>query len=167
MSYGEMNPLEPETARGRDWPCLRQFGIFLENRVGLLHDLLRHVEKHDLRVIALSIVDSIDCVIVRLLLDNYERGREILELSGYTVFESDIIGVELPEDPQPYLSVCTPLLQAEVNIHYTYPLLFRRNGRSAIALYTDDIDQGLKVLKEKGFTIITEDDLAKDDGELF
>jgi hypothetical protein len=163
MGFGDGASSDAMTMRGRDWPCLRQFCIFLENRVGRLSDLLRHLERQDLRVVALSIVDSVDCAIVRLMVDNFERGRELFSLAGFTAYESDLIGVALPDNPQPYVAVCTALLQAEVNIHYTYPLLYRRRGRGAIALYVDDVDQGLKVLHEKGLQVITEKDLMDDD----
>ncbi len=163
MSYGGGELSNPATMRGRDWPCLRQFCVFLENRVGLLNDLLRQTEKDDLRVIALSIVDSVDCAIIRLMFNNYERGHELFELANFTVFENDVIGVELPDVAQPYVTVCTALLEAEVNIHYTYPLLYRRKGRGAIALYVDDIDQGLHLLREKELRVITENDLREDD----
>ncbi|MCA9117673.1 MAG: acetolactate synthase [Planctomycetaceae bacterium] len=163
MSYGDDAVTSPETLRGRDWPCLRQFGVFLENRVGLLHELLRSLERHDLRVIALSIADSIDCAVVRVIVDDYERGKELLSLTNQTVFEADVIGVELPDSPQPWLDLCMALMEAEVNVHYTYPLLFRRRGRSAIALYVDDVDTGLRVLRQKGHRLVTENDLSEDD----
>lgn len=163
MSFGGDATVDSSTMRGRDWPTLRQFGVFLENKVGNLNSLLRYLEGHDLRVIALSIANSVDSAIVRLMLDNYERGKELFSLSEFTVFETDLIGVELPDDPQPYVRICMALLQAEISIHYTYPLLYRRHGRGAIALYVDDIDLGLKTLAEKGQRIITENDLLDDD----
>jgi hypothetical protein len=163
MHFGGESTIDPGTMRGREWPCLRQFGVFLENRVGRLNDLLRHLESDEVRVMALSIVDSVDSAVVRLIADNYERARERFDLSNFAVFECDVIGVELPDVPQPYVTVCTALLQAEVNIHYTYPLLFRRGGRGAIALYVDDIDTGLKTLSDKGHRIVTETDLLEDD----
>lgn len=150
------------TARDHDWPCLRQFCVFLENRVGRLRDLLRCLEKHDLRIVALSIVDSHDCAVARVMVSSYDRGREILNLSGFAYFESDIIGVELPDSPQPFVSLCTSLLQAEVNIHYTYPLIYRGEGRGAIAISVDDIDMALKVLAERGHRLVNEDDLLLD-----
>lgn len=159
MHYGEDIPVEPAVMRDRDWPCLRQFGVFMENRVGRLHDVLRHIEKHDLQVMGLSIVDSIDYVVARFILSDYERGRELFNLASYTVFENDIIGVVLPDSDQPFLDICTALLQAEVNIHYSYPLLYRARGRGAIALVTDDVDQGLRTLSEKGHKLVTEKDL--------
>lgn len=163
MSFGGQSASDPSTLRGRDWPCLRQFGVFLENRVGLLNDLLRHLERDDLRVIALSIVDTVDCAVARVVLSNYDRGKELFDLSSFPYFETDVIGVELPADPQPYVQICSALMQAEVNIHYTYPLLYRRNGRGAIAIYVDDVDTALKRLGETELTIVTEGDLLQDD----
>lgn len=163
MSTGDDAYIDPDAQRIRGWPCLRQFCVFMANRVGRLHDLMRKLERQDLRVIGLSIADSVDSSVVRLVLDNCEIARELFQLNGYSVIETDIIGVELPDSPQPYLTVCTSLLEAEINIHYTYPMLYRRGGRGAIALFVDDLDRGLELLREKGLRIITEDDLLEDD----
>ncbi len=163
MDFGEKTPTDALTARGRDWPCLRQFCVFIENRVGSLLDLMRRLERHDLRIVALSITDSIDFAVARVMVDHYERGKELFELSPYTFFENDVIGVELPDESQPYVDICLALLQAEINIHYSYPLLFRRKGRGGIALYVDDMDLGLRTLTEKGHRIITEKELLEDD----
>jgi hypothetical protein len=165
MSTGGQARTDPGTMRGRDWPCLRQFGIFMENRVGTLHELLRHIERHDLRVMALTIVDSVDFSVARLMLNNYDRASELFKLSDFKFFETDLIGVELTNDPQPYVKICIALLQAELNIHYTYPLLYRRQGRGAIALYVDDVETGIKTLTDKGHRIITENDLLAYDEE--
>jgi hypothetical protein len=163
MNFAGKSGVEPGTMRARDWPCLRQFGIFMENRVGTLHELLRHIERHDLRVMALTIVDSIDFSIARLILSNYERALELFRLSEFKFFETDLIGVELTNDPQPYVRICLALLQAEINIHYTYPLLYRCKGRGAIALSVDDIETGIKTLRDKGHRIVTENDLLEYD----
>ena len=76
MEYGDGALTDPSTMGGRDWPCLRQFGVFLENRVGMLNDLMRHLESDDLRIMGLSIVDSIDSALIRLIANDYERCRE-------------------------------------------------------------------------------------------
>jgi hypothetical protein len=160
--FGDESAVDASTMRGRAWPCLRQFCVFMENRVGRLHELLRHLERHDLRVVALSIANSVDCAIARVMLNDSDRGRELFRLSNFCVSESDLVGVELPDDPQPYLRICMALLQAELNIHYTYPLLYRRGNRGAIALYVDDVDLAMRTLSEKGHRIITETDLLND-----
>ena len=155
--------IDPGTARDQDWPCLKQFCVFLENRLGRLRDLLRHLERHDLRILALSVVDSVDCAVARIVVSSYDRAKEILNLSGFAFFDSDVIAVQLPEGNQPFVSLCSALLQAEVNIHYTYPLLLRHEGRGVIALAVDDLDMALKVLTETGHRMIHEDDLLNDD----
>ncbi len=147
------------TARGRNWPTLRQFTVFLENRVGQLLELVRRFDRSQVRIVALSISDSGECAFVRFLLSHPEQGREILERAGLALIESDLIGVELPDDGQPLLRICTALLQAEVNIIQAYPILVRPRGRPAVALMVDNTEMGLETLGTKGFTMITEGDL--------
>ena len=150
------------TMRGRSFPSIRQFTVFLENRVGQLLEVVRRFEGSRVRIVALSIADSAECAFVRFLLNHPDEGREILERAGLAIIESDLIGVELPEGPQPLLEICTALLQAEVNIVQAYPLLVRPRGRPAVALMVDNIEMGLETLASKSFTMITEGDLAQD-----
>jgi hypothetical protein len=162
-SFGGKDLTDPETLEGRAWPCLRQYCVFLENRVGRLNELMRHVETADLRVVGLSIVDSVDFAMVRLIFNNTDRARERLELSGFLFSESDVVGVELPDDDMPLTAICTTLVKAEMNIHHAYPLLYRRRGRGTAALFVDDVDLAVKVLREAGLRVITESDLLDDD----
>jgi hypothetical protein len=159
MSSDEGSGLDFATIRGRDYPSIRQFTVFLENRVGQLLEVVRRFEGSHVRIVALTISDSSECALVRFLLSDPEQGREVLERAGLAIVESDLIGVELPATPQPMLQVCTALLQAEVNITQVYPLLARPRGRPAVALMVDNIEMALETLATKGFTAINEDDL--------
>jgi hypothetical protein len=151
------------TIRGRNYPSIRQFTVFLENRVGQLLEVVRRFEGTTVRIVALSITDSAECAFVRFLLSHPEEGREVLERAGLAIIESDLIGVELPQGPQGLLQICTALLQAEVNIVQAYPLLVRPRGRPAVALMVDNIDIGLETLAGKGFVMVTENDLATEE----
>jgi hypothetical protein len=161
--FGEGEFTDATTISGRSWPALTQFCVIMENRVGSLNQLVRSLERYDMRIIALSIVDTVDVAIARVMLDHVERARELFELSGFTFFENEVIGIQLPEQEQPFLSVCSVLLQAELNVNYMYPLLYRRAGHGAIAIHTDDMDAATRVLSDKGFILISEDDLSNDD----
>lgn len=161
MSAGAAPP--ELTAHGRDYPTIRQFTVFLENRVGELMGVVRRFEGSNVRIVALTISDSTECALVRFLLSDPERGREILERAGLAIVESDLIGVELPMVAQPMLQVCTALLTAEVNITQVYPLLVRPNGRPAVALMVDNIEHGIETLASKGFHMINEDELQSYD----
>src|SRR5688500_18019114 len=160
MSSGEQGGVGYSTMRGRDYPNLRQFTVFLENRVGQLLEVVRRFEGSRVRIVALSINEATECAFVRFVLSQPEQGREILERAGLALIESDLIGVELPEGPQPILRVCTALLQAEVNILQTYPLLVHPHNRPAMAIMVDNIDAGLDTLRSKGFNLLSEADLT-------
>src|SRR5438093_7520073 len=125
MSYGgdEGSGVGFSTARGRDWPSVRQFNVFVENRLGNLLSVIRRFESSDNRIVSLTVVDSADCAIIRLVLSDPERALEIFQQAKLMVAESDLLVVQLPEGNQPILQICKALLVAEINIHYAYPLL--------------------------------------------
>src|SRR5258707_8035933 len=106
MSIGEGTGTGFSTMRGRNYPSMRQFTVFLENRVGQLLEVVRRFEGSRVKIVALSIADSAECAFVRFLLSHPEQRREILERPGLALIESDLLGVEVPEDPQPLLRVC-------------------------------------------------------------
>jgi hypothetical protein len=163
MSVGEGTGTDFAMMRGRNYPAIRQFTVFLENRVGQLLEVVRRFENSQVRIVALSITESAECAFARFLLSKPEQGREILERAGLALIESDLIGVELPDTSQPLLKVCTALLQAEVNIIQIYPLLMRPHGRPSVAIMVDNIEGAMETLASKNFTMITENDLALDE----
>src|ERR1700675_4241135 len=161
MSIGEGTGIGFSTMRGRNYPSIRQFTVFMENRVGQLLEVIRRFEGSKVRIVALSINESAECAFVRFLLSHPEQGREILERAGLALIESDLIGVELPLGSHALLQICTALLQAEVNIIQAYPILVRPHGRPAVALMVDNIEMGQETLAAKGFSMITEGDLTQ------
>lgn len=163
MSIGEGTGIDYSTMRGRDFPTLRQFTVFLENRVGQLLEVVRRFEGTRVRIVAFSINDATECAFVRFLVSHPEQGREILERAGLALIETDLVGVELPEGNQPLLQICTALLQAEVNIVQAYPLLVPPHGRPAVALMVDNTEAALETLHRKGLRMITENDLLLSD----
>jgi hypothetical protein len=163
MSFDNSATIDYSTMRGRNYPTIRQFTVFLENRVGKLLEVIRRFEGSRVRIVALSISDTAECAFVRFLLSHPEQGREILERAGLAIIESDLIGVELPEGPQALSDICTALLQAEVNIVQAYPLLVRPRGRAAVALMVDNIEIAQETLAARKFSMITEADLSGDE----
>src|SRR5580692_8970512 len=116
MSHGQdeggSSAIDFATARGRDWPSVRQYNVFVENRVGNLLSVVRHFETTDIRIVSLTVVDSADCAIIRMVLSNPERAREIFERHRLPITESDLLVVELPDTQQPLVQICKALLGA-------------------------------------------------------
>jgi len=154
------------TARGRDWPSVRQFNVYVANRVGGLMRVVRWFEMTDIRIVSISIVDSADCAIIRLVLSDPERATEIFEQAQLPFTESDLLVVKLPGESQPLLQICKALLEAEVNIHYAYPLLVGPKGNSALALHVEDHETAVSTLEKKNFVLYTEKDLEYDEDDL-
>ena len=161
MSLGDDSgsAVDFQTMRGRDYPTIRQFTVFLENRVGVLLGIIRRFRGTEVKIVALNINDSSECCVVRLILSAPEQGRELLERAGLAMIESDLIAVELPNNDQPLLEVCAALLRAEINLIQTYPLMLRDSGRMAVAIMVDNIDQAQETLAAEGLRLITENDL--------
>jgi hypothetical protein len=161
MSYGgdEGSEVGFSTARGRDWPSVRQFNVFVENRLGNLLNVIRRFETSDNRIVSLTIVDSADCAIIRIVLSDPERAVEVFQQAGFQFAESDLLVVALPDGPQPVLQICKALLTAEINIHYAYPLLIDPHGRPALALHVEDHENAAQTLERMGFILFTENDL--------
>src|SRR5437588_6937850 len=131
MPFGDDSGSEVNfaTARGRDWPSVRQFNVFIANRVGGLLDVVRRFETSDNHIVSLTVVDSADCAIIRIVLSDPERALEVFRQAKLPITESDLMVVQLPDVPQPLLQICKALLVAEINIHYAYPLLIGPQGR--------------------------------------
>ena len=163
MSFGDEADVNYTTAKGRDWPSVRQFNVFLANRMGALLDLVRRFEQTDVRVVSLTVVETADCAIIRLVPSDYERGFEILTAAKFPFTESDLLVVKLPDDDRPLLTITKALLTAEINICYMYPLLIGVGpyGNTAVALYVDDFEGAARILEGQGFTLFTENDLKE------
>jgi len=153
-----VGPLTEEGA-GFEPTRIRQFTIFLDNRVGRLQSLVRALEEDAGKIVALSIEESADSALIRLICSDPDLGREVLQRHGFAFGESELLAVELPKNnKQPLIAVCSALLAAEINIHYAYPLLSRPRG-PVLALYLDDPTLAAQLLIRKGFTLIGESDL--------
>lgn len=159
MSFGEDAGIDLDTARGRDWPSVRQFNVFVANRVGALVNVFRVFENTDVRVLSMSIVDTADCAIIRIVVNDPERAIEIFERADLMYTESDLLVVQLPDGNQPLLQICKALLAGEVNLHYAYPLLVGPHGVPSLALFVENHELAVQTLTAKGFTVFTENDL--------
>ncbi len=156
----EVKPLE--TAEGHDVPTVRQQSVFVENRVGQLLQLTRLFDQTEIRILAISVVYSVDCAICRMIVDDPDKAQDVLRESGFQLSEAELIVVSLPHGKRALLHTWAALLGGEVNISYTYPLLIRPKGTPAIAIQVDNVEQAVSLLRERGFDVLSQDDLLDD-----
>lgn len=152
--------IEPlETAEGSGFNGCRQLSVFLENRVGQLLRLTRLLDGSDVRILALSVEGSIDCAIIRLLVDEPDSARELISQAGFAVAEGEVVVVEVPPGKRGILAICQALISGEVNIHYTYPLLASRGSEPSLAIQVDNLSLAVTVLKGRKFRVLDQTDL--------
>jgi hypothetical protein len=159
MSAGGAAANDLATLRGRDYPSVRQFSIFSPNRMGQLLNLSRLLESASLRICGLSINDTSDSAIIRLVVSEPERGYEVLQRGGYAFCEVDLLVVGLPDRDRPIHALCAALVSAEIDIHYSYPLLSHPFDGAAMAFHVSDLDMAAAVMKRCGYRLFNEADL--------
>ncbi len=159
-----MTHLAPmETSQGYVPPSVTQFGVFLSNKVGKLHELVMSFdESPDVQVCALSVHDASDHAVVRILTNNAGAARKILREHGLAFSEMDVLVVELVGGLT-LSRLCLYLLGAEINIRFSYPVMLRPNGTPTIALSVDDPVLAGQILRRKQFRLLGEGDLPKPD----
>ncbi len=155
-----MAQLPQDTMQGYAVPSVRQFSVFLENRVGRLLDLLRHFDDAShVHVVGLNVIDSSDHAVIRMIPDNADAAREMLREFGIAFSEIDVI-VTVIDDSHSLADLCLYLLGAELNISFIYSLILQSTtGDSIIAVAVDDLTLGGQLLLRKGFTLLGEADL--------
>ena len=147
-----------QTARGFEQPVHCQFSIFLANRLGQLKELLDVFLDREIRVLGFSVVDSTDWAVVRVVVSDPDKAREVLKRERLPFTESEVLLVELAGENDVSL-VCGLLLQAEVAIHFAYPLTVRRDDHPLMAFHVDDHLLAAKILVHHGLGLIGYDDL--------
>ena len=143
-----------------DLGAVRQFSVFVENKVGRLHELVESLAQADVHVVALCLVDTTDSTIIRIVVDYPERAEEVLNEHRFAHDDVPVVAIELHSEAQ-LKDVTGILLKAEINIHYVYPFLFRPNGRYGLVVRTEAQELAASVLATHGITVIGRGDIAR------
>ena len=148
------------TINAREREPVVQFSVFTPNRFGRLHDVVRRLAEGEVHILALTVLDTTDSTILRLVVDDPDRARSLLGEFGYAFSECILLVVEVLYEHQ-LKDILAAFIEAELNIHYIYPFLIRPGGRSAIAINVEHLDVAEVALKQRQFTVLTQDDLAR------
>ncbi len=150
-----------ESVEGQgETPRINQLSIYLPNRVGSLLAVTRCLDAFGIQIRALSILDSADHAVVRLVVDRPGFAADTLRTEGYAVFETDLLGVTMPDaDSEGIRKILSALLMAELNVHYVYSLLARELALPILAIHVEDFDAASEVLRQQGLELIGQADL--------
>jgi hypothetical protein len=153
--------MKSSTAEKLHTPLVRQFSVFLKNKVGALLELVRLLDEENIIVLALSITESSESAISRMIVSDPDRTAELFKEHDIPHSDCELMVVQLDEGPGDLSGVLAALLMAEVNIHFSYPLLVRPKGRPVLALHLDDNECAASVLAGEGFRLLEQGDLSR------
>ncbi|MGD9506122.1 MAG: ACT domain-containing protein [Syntrophobacteraceae bacterium] len=138
---------------------VEQISIFLENKAGRLAEVTRILSEASINIRALSLADTSDFGILRLIVNQTAKAKEVLKENGFTVGKTDVLAVEVTDQPGGLHHILEILNGANVNVEYMYAFVQQSGNNAVIIFRFDNLDEALKVLQEKGIKVIRGEDL--------
>jgi len=150
-----------KTTEKVDGPGVRQYSVFLANRVGALLEVVKMLSDARVVVLGLSIQDSSETSIARIIVSDPDKLEELFARNEIPFGVCELVVAELEEGASDLPRMLAALLEAEVNILFSYTLLVRPRGRPLIATHTDDLECASAVLSGRGFRLLRQTDLSR------
>jgi len=136
-----------------------QISIFLENKAGRLSEVTRIFDEGRINIRALSLADTSDFGILRLIVNDNEKAKRLLKENGFTVRITEVVAVEVQDKPGGLHQILTALSAAGVNVEYMYAFV-RQSGQNAVLIFRfDNTAAAAEVLSREGVRVIDGQDL--------
>jgi hypothetical protein len=148
-----------DVKRGRRAESVIQFSVFTPNRLGRLHDLIRMLFARDVHVLGLMVLDTTDSAIIRIVVDDPDAARDLLNREAFPFTESHLVVVEV--NPTDLNRLMAALLEAELNINYLYSFIPQPDGKPVIGLSMEDNETAEQALKRHQFKTLKQTDISR------
>lgn len=134
---------------------VEQIAIFLENKSGRLSEITGVLADNNINIRSLSLADTADFGILRLIVDKVEVAERVLKEGGFTVGKTNVIAVEVPDRVGGLASVLKILEKAQLNVEYMYAFV-NKSGENAVMIFRfEETDEAIKILQDAGITILS------------
>jgi hypothetical protein len=138
---------------------INQLSIFLENKSGRITEVLEVLGEENIRITALSVADTAEFGILRLIVSDPEKARELLRNHSFTVNLTEVISVIAPNEAKHYAKVLRILSDKDISVEYTYA--FSTGDKSIIILRCSNTEEAIKALKRHEMELLKASDLYK------
>jgi hypothetical protein len=128
---------------------IKQLSLFLENKPGALSRPVKVLAKAGLNILTLSLADTQQFGILRIILQDWEKAKKLLEKNGFVAKVTDMVAVEVPDKPGGLASILSVVEKAGVNVEYMYGFTLRKESKGLLALRFDDPDRAIEALQKK------------------
>lgn len=131
-----------------------QLSVFLENRAGRLAEVIHSLAEAGINIRALSLADTSDFGILRMIVCDQEKARTILKDKGFTLGSTSVVAVEVPDEPGGLDSVLQLVSRNGINVEYMYAMVRKEHGRAVMIFRFDKVDEAVELLAAHKFIII-------------
>ena len=138
---------------------VEQIAVFLENKSGRLAEITRILAENDINIRALSVADTADFGILRLIVDKVDLAKEVLRAGGFTVGKTNVVAVEVPDRSGGLASVLKVVHQADLNVEYMYAFVNKSGSNAVLIFRFDNSAAAAEVLRREGVRVIDGQDL--------
>ena len=138
---------------------IKQLSIFVENKVGRLQSIIDALGENGVNISALSIADTTDFGILRIIVDNPDKAKLVLKGMGVISKTTDVIAVYIDDRTGGLASVLSVVTKAGISIEYMYAFLGRKEGKALMVLKADDEEMAEKVLSQNGISLAGIDEI--------
>ncbi len=135
---------------------VKQLSVFIENKAGRVSEVSEVLGQAGVNIRGFSVSDTIDYGIVRLVVDDPEKGKDALHDAGFTVKESDVICINLPDKPGGLAGVLKVVSDAGVNIEYVYSLI-----ATYVVINVADVERALQLLRDQPVRLVSQEEIAR------
>jgi hypothetical protein len=133
---------------------VQQIAVFLENKSGRLAEITSILAENGINIRALSVADTADFGILRLIVDKVDLAEQALRAGGFTVGKTNVIAVEVPDRTGGLASVLKSIKEANLNVEYMYAFV-NKTGENAVLIFRfEEMDRAIETLLKDGFTIL-------------
>lgn len=140
--------------------AINQISVFLENKPGQLAEFTRLLEQNQIDMRALSIAETQDFGILRLIVDDPYDTVNVAKDAGYICAVTSVLAIEIPDKPGSLVKMLSVLGEAGINVEYTYAFLTRKKDVAYMIFRVNDPDKASEVLVRGGVRPLSQDDLA-------
>lgn len=133
---------------------VKQLSVFIENREGRLEEVLQVLKQCGVNIVSLSLADTSDYGLLRLLVTDPETGKEALKKSGFSAMLTDVLAIRLSHQVGKLQELLEAICDENINIEYMYALSTGKDDAS-IVLKASDLEKAAKTLQAKGVEIMS------------
>lgn len=138
---------------------IKQISVFLENKKGRLFEALKAIAEKNINIRALSIADTSEFGILRMIVDNPEEAKNALEEAGFTTKISNVVAIGVKDKPGGLAEVLEHLFKADINVEYVYAFVAKSGEEAVVVLRTNHLDKTIDLLKIHGIKLLSWEDI--------